>query len=179
MHPGEVWVNKPARQKVINEIFKKYGSLPSNIFFVKPEQKYNTYRILNKCDNILIYGSRLGIEMSALGKTVIVAGEGFIRNKKIAIDINSKKEFQDTLSKLPIKEYMNDEKIKRAKKYAYHFFFRRMIELKVLDEFPSEWPNFRVNKNFFDILKKKKDKGLESICDSIINNENFIFDEIE
>ncbi len=179
VHPGEVWVNKPARQKVINEIFKKYGSLPSNIFFVKPEQKYNTYRILNKCDNILIYGSRLGIEMSALGKTVIVAGEGFIRNKKIAIDINSKKEFQDTLSKLPIKEYMNDEKIKRAKKYAYHFFFRRMIELKVLDEFPSEWPNFRVNKNFFDILKKKKDKGLESICDSIINNENFIFDEIE
>ena len=40
------------------------------------------YKILDKCDNILIYGSRLGIEMSALGKTVIVAGEGFIRNKK-------------------------------------------------------------------------------------------------
>ncbi len=179
IHPAEIQMTKPSKQRVLNEIFKKYGSLPNNIFIVKAEENYNTYKILNKCDNILIYGSRLGVEMAALGKTVIVAGEGFIRNKKIAIDINSKQEYESILNDLPIKGHMNKERIIRAKKYAYHFFFRRMIALKVIDELPLEWPNFKINKNFFDIINKKKDKGFESICNSIINHKNFIFDEVE
>ena len=179
IHPAEVAVQKPSKQKVIEEIFKKYGSLPNNIFIVKPEENYNTYKILNKCDNILIYGSRVGIEMAALGKTIIVAGEGFIRGKKIAIDVNSKKEYEETLGKLPIKRHMDDAKIIRAKKYAYHFFFRRMIPIKVIDQVPLGWPNYKINKNFFDIINNKKDKGFEKICNSIINHDKFIFDEVE
>ena len=179
IHPAEVEMTKPSKQKVYDEIMKKYNSLPNNIFIVKPEENYNTYKILNMCDNILIYGSRLGVEMSALGKTVVVAGEGFIRNKKIAIDVNSKKEYKEILNKLPIKGHMTEQKILRAKKYAYHFFFRRMIGLKILDERPLEWPNFQVNKNFSEIINKKNDKGFEKICDSIINKKSFIFDELE
>ena len=169
---------KPSKQRVIDEIFKKYGTLPKNIFFVKPDENYNTYKILNKCDNILIYGSRLGIEMSALGKTVVVAGEGFIRNKKIAIDIGSIEEYQQTLNKLPIKNHMTQEKILRAQKYAYHFFFRRMINLDVLDELPLQWPNFKIKENFSEMILNKKDKGFEKICDCILNHQDFIFDEL-
>ena len=178
VHPGEVNSTKPSKQRVIDEIIRKYGSLPKNIFLIRPEKNYNTYKILNKCDNILIYGSRLGIEMSALGKTVIVAGEGFIRNKKIAMDMNSKEEYQETLTKLPIKDHMTHEKILRAQKYAYHFFFRRMINLNVLDELPLEWPNFKINENFSEIILNKKDKGFEKICDCILNHQDFIFDEV-
>ena len=94
VHPAEVAVQKPSKQKVVDEILKKYGTLPNNIFIVKPEENYNTYKILDKCDNVLIYGSRVGIEMAALGKTVIVAGEGFIRGKNIALDINSIEEYK-------------------------------------------------------------------------------------
>lgn len=178
VHPAEINMTKPSKQRVIDEILKKYGKLPNNIFFVKPEDNYNTYKILDKCDNILIYGSRLGIEMSALGKTVIVAGEGFIRNKKIALDIFSKDQYQKVLNKLPIKNHMNEEKIIRAKKYAYHFFFRRMINVKILDELPLEWPNFKINKNLPDMIKNKKDKGFDKICECILDKKEFIFDEI-
>ena len=97
VHPAEVDISKPSKQRVSDELFKKYGKLPSNIFIVNSNENYNTYKILDKCDNILIYGSRLGIEMSALGKMVIVAGEGFIRNKNIAIDIVSKKHYKKYL----------------------------------------------------------------------------------
>jgi hypothetical protein len=179
VHPAEVAVQKPSKQKVVNEIFKKYGTLPNNIFIVKPEENYNTYKILDKCDNILIYGSRVGVEMAALGKTVIVAGEGFIRGKNIALDINSIEEYKRILSKLPIKDHMNEIKIMRAKKYAYHFFFRRMIPIKVIDEVQLGWPNFQVNKNFSKLLNDRNDKGFEKICNSIINHKKFIFDEVE
>lgn len=177
VHPAEVDISKPSKQRVSDELFKKYGKLPSNIFIVNSNENYNTYKILDKCDNILIYGSRLGIEMSALGKMVIVAGEGFIRNKNIAIDIVSKKHYKKTLENLPLENLMVNDRLLRAKKYAYHFFIRKMIPINVIEEVPYKWPNFRVNKNFKDMLNFKQDKGFEKICRSIINNDKFIFDE--
>ena len=54
-----------------------------------------------------------------------------------------------------------------------------MIPIKVIDEVQLGWPNFQVNKNFFKLLNDKSDKGFEKICNSIINHENFIFDEVE
>ena len=177
VHPAEVDISKPSKQRVSDELFKKYGKLPSNIFIVNSNENYNTYKILDKCDNILIYGSRLGIEMSALGKMVIVAGEGFIRNKNIAIDIVSKKHYKKILENLPLENLMVNDRLLRAKKYAYHFFIRKMIPINVIEEVPYKWPNFRVNKNFKDMLNFKQDKGFEKICRSIINNDKFIFDE--
>ena len=115
--------------------------------------------------------------MSALGKMVIVAGEGFIRNKKIAIDISSKDHYKKTLENLPLENLMVNDRLLRAKKYAYHFFIRKMIPINVIEEVPYKWPNFKVNKSFEDILNFKQDKGFEKICKSIINNEKFIFDE--
>ncbi len=177
VHPAEVDLTKPSKQRVSDELFKKYGKLPSNIFLVRPDENYNTYKILDKCDNILIYGSRLGIEMSALGKMVIVAGEGFIRNKNIAIDIVSKEHYKKTLENLPLENLMVNDRLLRAKRYAYHFFIRKMIPINVIEEVPYKWPNFRVNKSFKDMLNFKQDKGFEKICKSLINNEKFIFDE--
>jgi len=177
VHPAEIDHTKPSKQKVVDELYKKYGSLPSNIFLVKPDENFNTYKILDKCENILIYGSRLGIEMSALGKMVVVCGEGFIRNKKIAIDVNSKVHYQKILENLPLENLMVNNRLIRAKKYAYHFFIRRMIPIKVIDEVPLKWPNIAVNKNFQELLKLKKDQGFEKICKSIINDEKFVFDD--
>ena len=115
--------------------------------------------------------------MSALGKMVVVCGEGFIRNKKIAIDVNSKVHYQKILENLPLENLMINNRLIRAKKYAYHFFIRRMIPIKVIDEVPLKWPNIAVNKNFQELLKLKKDQGFEKICKSIINDEKFVFDD--
>ena len=72
---------------------------------------------------------------------------------------------------------MINNRLIRAKKYAYHFFIRRMIPIKVIDEVPLKWPNIAVNKNFQELLKLKKDQGFEKICKSIINDEKFVFDD--
>lgn len=104
-----------------------------------------------------------------------MCGEAFIRNKKIAIDITSKNHYLKILNELPFKNYNVD--ISRAKKYAYHFFFRRTIKLKSILEIDNQWPNISINKNLNNILKEKSDPGLEKIIKCFENDEDFIFND--
>ena len=175
VHPAEVNSTKPSQQRIKDEIFKKYKSLPSNIFIVDAENNISTYPLMEKCNSILIYGTRMGIELSAKNIPVIVCAEGFIRNKKIAIDINSKDHYLSELNKLPIKDFKID--IERAKKYAYHFFFRRMIPVRSITEVVNNWPNMGIDKNLNDILNEKKDLGLEKIIECFENGSDFIFND--
>ena len=176
VHPGEVNSTKPSKQKVYDEIYKKFNSLPKNIIVVPPENSISTYAIFDKCNSILIYGSKVGIEYASLGKPVIVCGEGFIRNKKIAIDITSKEHYLNILNQMPLR-MPNKSNILKAKKYAYHFFFRRMTTIKSINQKPMEWPNIDIDKNFYNNLKNNLDPGLKMICENFENDKDFIFED--
>ena len=175
--PAELQAGKPARQKVYDEIVKKFKKIPSNIFIIRPEDNISSYKILDKCKYIFIYGSRIGIEMAARGKEVIVCGEGFIRNKKIALDVKSKKHYKKILIKI-IKKNLKFENrnLIRAKKYAYHFFFRRMLEFKSIKEQQHKWPNFTISNDFPKNLINSSDPALEKTSEAIIYNSDFILD---
>jgi hypothetical protein len=176
IHPAEVNTTKPAEQRIKDEIFKKYESLPSNVFIVEAENTISTYPLMDKCNSVIIYGTKMGIELPVKNFPVIVCGEAFIRNKKIAIDINSKNHYLEVLNKLPFKDYQVD--ITRAKKYAYHFFFRRMITVKsVVDQADVEWPSININKNLNKILDERSDPGLEKIIECFENGSDFIFND--
>lgn len=176
--PAEVNEIKPAKQKVFDELKKKFNKLPNNIFIIQPQDRISSYAVLNKCNNVLIYGSRIGIELAAIGKPIIVCGEGFIRNKKIAKDISSKNEYLETLSLLPLSEKQMPENYHfRAKKYAYHFFFRRMIKITSIEERKSKWPNFTISNNVKDLITNETDRGLNCVVNSIIEGKDYIFEQ--
>ena len=176
--PAEIAAGKPARQKVFDEIKKKYKKIPSNIFLIKPEDRISSYKVLEKCEYIFIYGSRIGIELAARGKKIIVCGEGFIRNKNIALDIESKENYQKILEQISQNKLKFDNfDIVRAKKYAYHFFFRRMFQFKSIKERSNKWPNFTISENFIKYLKDGSDLALEKTSSSIINDKDYILED--
>ena len=117
----------------------------------------------------------MGIELPVKNIPVIVCGEAFVRNKKIAIDITSKDHYLNVLNQLPLIDHKVD--ILRAKKYAYHFFFRRTIKVESIIEVINQWPNIDIDKNLNDILKKKNDPGLEKIIECFENGSDFIFND--
>ena len=175
VHPAEVNDTKPSKQRIKDEILKKYKILPKNIFLIEAENNISTYSLLEKCNSAIIYATKMGIELSALGKPVIVCGEGFVRNKKIAIDVISKDHYLKILNKLPIKNFKPD--ILRARKYAYHFFFRKMIPIKVIEENKENWPNFEIDKQLYKILSNRSDPGLEKIIKCFEDGSEFIFED--
>lgn len=177
VHPAEVTAELPSRQLVVAEIKKAFPTLPSNIFVIAPESKMNTYTLMEACNAVIIYGTKTGVELTSFGIPVIVAGEAWIRNKGITVDPETQKGYFDVLDDLPFSSKMNSALIQRARKYAYHFFFRRMVPVEVIEPRGSAY-SFRLNVNHLADLVPGKNTGLDVICNGILTGEDFIYEAV-
>lgn len=176
IHPAEIRGAIPSRQPLLTEIKRKYKTLPNNIFLISPESQISTYALMDKCNAVAIYNTKTGIEVASEGIPTIVAGEAWIRGKGFAIDVNSKEEYFKILSELPFKSKMSKDKQIQALKYAYHFFMRRMIPIPFI-EFDSKTGLYSSSLESAEKLKPGNFKGLDLVCDGIINGSPFEYDE--
>ena len=177
VHPAEVNSDRVSKQKVLDEIKKKYNEIPKNIIVIDSNDNLSTYSFADICDSIIIYSTKMGMEFSPLGIPVICAGESYVKNKGITFDPKNQSEYMNILKNLPMKNKLSAEKVLRAKKYAYHFFFRRSIPISSITHKPHAWPPFTLDKYGFKKILDGKDLGLEQICNSIINKKPFIFED--
>jgi hypothetical protein len=174
VHPAEIRGMIPSRQPLVPEIMKRFPKLPPNIFIIAPESRISTYAVMQKCNTVIIYNTKTGIEVSSMGIPVVVTGEAWIRGKGFSLDANSPREYFEILDKLPMPQKMTHEETERALKYAYHFFFRRMIPLPFVTS--PETFKFSLNISGFDELSEGKYLGLDVICDGILKESSFVYD---
>jgi hypothetical protein len=170
-HPGEVRGQVPSRQPIADEIRRAYPVLPANVFVIEPDDPISTYALMARCNVALIYNTKTGIELSAMGTPVIVAGEAWIRGKGFSTDITCAADYFDALNRLPLPHRLNDQLVDRARKYAFHVFFRRMIELPFFD---SDGFSPRLKIDALTDLDAGRFPGLDVICDGIMNGKPFM-----
>jgi hypothetical protein len=175
IHPAEVLGTVPSRQFVLDEINMRWPILPKNIYIVAPDDPKNTYALMNACDTVLVYGTKMSIELPCWGIPVVVAGEAWVRGKGFTTDVNSIEEYQEILSSLPKKQRMQYSVIEKARKYAYYLFFRRMIPVKFAKKNRILVP-FSYNIKSLDELAVNEDVGLDVICEGIIFGAPFLVD---
>ncbi len=177
VHPAELRGAIRSRQPIADEIRKEIGELPPNIFIIPPDSSVSTYTVMAQCDSVLIYGTKTGVELTSLGIPVIVAGEAWIRGKGITTDVRSPEHYREILDSLPWKRRLDDATMQRAKKYAYHFFFRRMIPLTVIRPVtgdPKRWSPYEVRIASLQDLARGRDAGLDTMCDGILTGADFV-----
>ena len=174
VHPAEIRGAVPTRQPVVEELKKHFPKLPSNVYVIPPESNISTYVLSDLCDTVIIYGTKTGVELTSVGIPVIVAGEAWIRNKGITFDAESVAKYNSILDGLPFKKRLSRETQLRARKYAYHFFYRRMIPIEVFEKGPG-WPPYRFS-GTLDDLTVGKDAGLDCVCEGILNGHPFVYD---
>lgn len=175
VHPAEIRGSVPTKQPVVEELRKHFPKLPDNVFVVPPESNISTYVLSELCDSVIIYGTKTGVELTSVAIPVIVAGEAWIRNKGVTTDAISPESYRQILDALPMNRRLDEATVSRARKYAYHFFFRRMIQIEVFEKGPG-WPPYRFMGSLNDIAPGK-DAGLDCVCEGIIDNEPFVFDQ--
>ena len=176
VHPAELRGIQPSRQFVVDEIRKAYPKLPANVFAIPPDSNINTYAAMLRCNCVLIYGTKTGVELTSMGIPVIVAGEAWIRNKGLTIDVASPEEYRQVLDGLPLDESrLTEEQTREARKYAYHFFLRRMIPLTSITPTPEKKIPFEVSIGSLNELLPGVDEGLDVICDGIMDGTPFIY----
>lgn len=169
IHPAEVSGYIPSRQPALAEIHRAFPTLPSNVFVIPPESKISTYDTMASCNAVIIYATKTGIELSARGIPVIVAGEAWIKNKGFALDASTRDGYFDLLAKLPLASRLSDEQVRLARIYAYHFFMRRMIPVGFLDA------QMRPGIESLADLAPGRDRGLDVICDGILTGSSFAY----
>lgn len=174
IHPAELLGTVPSRQYVAEEIDRRFGALPDHIKVVGPDEKISTYALMSLCNSALVYGTKTALELACNGLPVVVAGEAWCRGKGFTIDVSTPEEYQQALEQLPFTQKLSPEQVIAARKYAYHFFFRRMIPLKSLKPMNRFGP-YSVKVNSLGELMHGRDAGLDVICDGIMNGREFIF----
>jgi hypothetical protein len=174
IHPAEIRGTIPSRQKIADEISRAYPKLPGNVFVIPPESQISTYAIMLKCDTVIIYGTKTGVELASFGIPVIVAGEAWIRNKGVTLDATTAADYFALLDRLPFGKPMDETTTTRARKYAYHFFFRRMIPVSVMEPIAG-WPPYRVRLPSLDLLQPGADPGLDVICMGVLEGKDFVY----
>jgi hypothetical protein len=174
VHPAELSGDIPSRQLVVEELRRAFPVLPSNVFVVPPESAMSTYAAAEACDAVIIFGTKTGVELTSLGIPVIVAGEAWIRNKGLTTDASSNEDYFRILSRLPFRARMPEAMTRRARQYAYHFFFRRMIPIDQVEPTGGQ-PQFRLAIRTVDDLASGRSAGLDVICDGILRGTPFVY----
>jgi hypothetical protein len=175
IHPAEVRSSIPSRQRAVDEIRRAVPTLPANIIVIPPESRVSTYAAMLQCNAVIIYGTKTGVELTSLGRPVIVAGEAWIRNKGVTLDAKSRDHYFAILESLPLSaRELDPATVRRARRYAYHFFFRRMIPVTSVTS-TGGWPPFQVNARTPADLAPGVDPGLDVICDGILSRMPFIY----
>ncbi len=130
VHPGETLTHGTSMVDVIKA---ELGKIPSHIYLVQPEEKVNTYDLLEFADLGLVYTTTVGLEMAMRGIPVIVAGQTHYRNRGFTFDPDTWEDYFDILKGL-LEDLeggrLSQEQIERAWRYAYLFFF----------DFPKPFP---------------------------------------
>lgn len=174
IHPAEVRGAIPSRQPIVREIAKVFPTLPKNVFVIPPESQVSTYVLCENSNSVIIYGTKTGVELTAMGIPVVVAGEAWIRNKGLTSDATSPQSYFNILDTLPVKGRLDAATVERAKRYAFHFFFRRFIPIHFMEPRSSGVP-YEICIDSLEDLLPGKDAGLDVICDGILTGSEFVY----
>ncbi|MGZ4356893.1 MAG: capsule biosynthesis protein [Gaiellaceae bacterium] len=171
IHPHEV--KQGNRQPVGAELMRRYPKLPPNIHVVAYDDPANTYALMDLCSVVLIYGTKTGVELAPFGKPVIVAADAWIRGKGLTRDVTTSDEYARVLQDVEQITPLDSETMERARRYAYYFFFRRMIPLESLE---PDKPELKIAVRSMADLLPGRDPGLDVICRGILEGTEFVVD---
>lgn len=175
IHPAEVKAWKKTEQPLAEELRCRYGELPPHIKVIPPESDISSYILAEMSKASIIYGTKMGLEIALRGVMVIVAGESFNRGKGFTYDVSSKEEYFSLLDRITTMPRNSVEIMEQARKYAYHFYFRRQMDFPFLTGFrPGDKYSLKLNFDSLDALLPGKDLNLDIICNGILDGTEFI-----
>jgi hypothetical protein len=174
IHPAESKGAFPTNQPMIEEINRRFKKLPENVRIISPESHISSYTLAKESIANIIYGTKMGLEIALMKKSLIICGETFSRNKGFGLDIKSKSEYINLCKNIHNYDVNLDEKLDIALRYAHYFYFRKMIDLPFeTNQAGVIGAGKKLKFNSLEDLSEGKDEGIDTICNGIMNLKPF------
>lgn len=174
IHPAEKWCNRDGTG--VEEYIKlKIGELPEHMKIVGKNEivdSLDIYRIIN--GGITVFGTP-GIELSMLGKPVILAGKPSYAQRGFTLDSHSKEEYRERLKNIEQYQLLDETKVELAKKVAYVYFIKKQVPIYMLYNKNSQWWDIQFDK--LSNILPGKDPIIDFICEQIIDGGDFVLSE--
>lgn len=176
LHPAEARSANATNQPLIDEIEKAFPTLPSNVKIIAPESKLSSYTLAEMSTAASIYGARMGVEIAALGTPLIVAGETFNRRKGYSYDVETREEYFRLLDRVETLPKNSPETIERARRYAYHYYYRLMMDFPLFSvKNGIHMSEPRLEFSSLESLLPGEVPALDVVCQGIADGETPFF----
>ncbi|MGX6649022.1 hypothetical protein ACWCOP_13890 [Maricaulaceae bacterium MS644] len=181
-HPGEVMNQPRSREMLHTAIQSCFGALPENVRVVSANDGMNTYDLARAAERVMVYATKMAVELAAWGLPVIVGGEAWVRGKGFSFDAGSPDEYLAFLADPATCRRLDAASTERARRYAYHFFFRRCMPIAALTE-PEDrdptlkaWEQVRLSDQAFELTEPGADAGLDAVCEGVLSGTAFEYE---
>ena len=173
-HPGEYYDKSKTLKGVADFIREEFGdNLPSNVFLIEPHMKIKPYDLFPYIDLGVIFSGTLGLEMMLNKIPVVSTGITPYLDLGFANEPKSKDEYKKILNGQIV---LNKPKISDIRNFAYFYFIKSCIPWNISENlYGGFFSGF--NLKSLNDLEPGKNKILDHICNSLINDKNQIIED--
>lgn len=137
VHPSNLWRGDleyflGGKYEEVRLIEKYIGKLPDHVQLVYPDTPISPYTWFQIADYGITVRGTSGIELAALGKTVITAGSGRYEEIGFTINSSSTDEYLSVLAQLPDVPALTAEQRRLSARFAYATFCMKPFTLDFL-----------------------------------------------
>lgn len=138
IHPSNLWrgeLGSLLKGQFEEErlIAREIGALPAHVRLVPPDTPYNPYNWFRMADYGITVRGTSGLEMAALGKTVVTAGTGRYEGNGFTLDPATRDEYENLLMRLHEVPDPTPAQVTLARRYAHAIFVRKPFTLSSAD----------------------------------------------
>lgn len=170
IHPAEAREKSwRGLQRVGDEIRKAVPAMPSNVILIAPETKVNSYTLAELAHVSGVFASQIGLEILMMGLPVMIVNDAVYANKGFGLQPTTRQEYLRLLDRLEEIQPPGEEEMERIRRYAYHFYFRRQIQIPF---FYDSAPDAPFAATLSDLLPGRSE-GLDRVCEGILHGRPF------
>jgi hypothetical protein len=173
IHPTEF--RGDSAYTTIDIIEKLFPILPNHIKIIQPNSDINTQSVFNLITGGITCRGSIGLELSAMGKPVIIAADAYYSQLGFTYDGFSFSVYKELLFRAKNIPKLSVDKIEIARKLAYSYFIQRQIPLNMFKTKNGSFHSFDWKK--VESLLPGVDPVVDMICDRFFEGEDFILND--
>lgn len=179
-HPDEARPGKASEESVADWVRKRKITNIANIGFVRPDEYFSSYEMIQRAKFIMIYNSTIGLEASIMGKPVLCAGKARFTQLETVFFPKSIKAFREQSDAMLRAESIDVPPSfkENARRFLYFQLYRTSLPFTDFLEEDNVWRGYVRLKDFEpQALLPENSPTTHAIHEGLLHQGDFLLKE--